>query len=109
MNKKTIFELLFEKQICFAVAIFITRMKNISIEENRSDYFVIVSDIDAKKLGVNFHRTSGYKNVYERDLSDSEILEFKKIQDKFIKVLHNNYGRVYELKDNSFKLMLEKT
>jgi len=106
--KKTIFEVLFEKKICFAVNVSINTFKGKGVDENSRDYFLIVQKKDLEKLeDMNFERTSDYKNVYERDMSEVEIIEFKTYQEKFIKVKHNEYGRVYELKNNSFKELHE--
>ena len=107
MNEKE-FEVLFEKEICFAVNVSLNTFKGKDIDENSRDYFLIVhkQDLkDPKKMG--FKRTNDYANVYERDLSINEITEFKANQEKFVKVLHNQFGRVYELKNNSFKNLHE--
>ena len=107
-NKKTIFEVLFEKGICFAVNLSLNTFKGKGIDANSRDYFLIVQKQDLKELkNMNFKRTYDYENVYERDLSVSEISEFKTYMDKFVKVQHNQFGRVYELKNNSFKKLHE--
>ena len=98
-NKKTIFEVLFKKEICFAVNVSLNRL-----DESSRDYFLIVQEQDLKYLeNMNFERTNDYPNVFERDLSVVEISEFKANMDKFVEVQHNQFGRVYELKNNSFK------
>jgi hypothetical protein len=102
-NEKTIFEVLFEKGICFAVNVGFNRL-----DENSKYYFLIVQKQDLKDLkNMNFERTDDYANVYERDLSADEITEFKTNMDKFVKVQHNQFGKVYELKNNSFKKLHE--
>jgi hypothetical protein len=107
-NKKTIFEVLFEKEICFAVIVSLNTFNGKGIDENSRDYFLIVHEHDLKELkNMNFKKTDDYVNVYERDLSVSEIAEFKTYMDKFVKVQHNQFGRVYELKNNSFKKLHE--
>jgi len=107
-EEKTIFEVLFEKEICFAVSVSLNSVKNKSIEANSRDYFLIVLKQDVKDLkNMGFHKTNDYQNVFERDLSANEISEFKDNMDKFIKVQHNQFGRVYELKNNSFKKLHE--
>lgn len=107
-NEKTIFEVLFEKEICFAVNVSLNTFKSKGIDENSRDYFLIVQKQDLKELkNMNFKRTNDYANVYERDLSVNEISEFKTYMDKFVKVQHNQFGRVYELKNNSFKKLHE--
>lgn len=107
-NEKTIFEVLFEKEICFAVNVSLNTFKGKGIDENSRDYFLIVQEQDLSDLkGMGFHRTHEYPNVFERDLSVTEISEFKSNMDKFVKVQHNQFGRVYELKNNSFKKLHE--
>lgn len=103
-KEKTIFEVLFENKICFAVNVCFITAKNKSIDENSRDYFIIVLKTDLKDLKKdNFKRSNIFINIYERDLSLAEISEFKSHMDKFIKVQHDSFGRVYELKNNSFK------
>ena len=103
-NEKTIFEVLFEKEICFAVSASLNRL-----DEGSRDYFLIVQEQDLKYLkNMNFERTDDYANVFERDLSADEIKEFKTNMDKFVEVQHNQFGRVYELKNNSFKKLYER-
>ena len=103
-NEKTIFEVLFKKEICFAVCVGLNRL-----DESSRDYFLIVQEQDLKYLkNMNFERTNDYPNVFERDLSVDEISEFKANMDKFVEVQNNQFGRVYELKENSFKKMYER-
>lgn len=107
-NEKTIFEVLFEKKICFAVNVSLNTLIGKGIDENSRDYFLIVHKQDLKELkNLGFKRTNDYVNVYERDLHEKEITEFKANQEKFVKVQHNQFGRVYELKNNSFKKLHE--
>ncbi|MCK9618200.1 MAG: hypothetical protein M0R21_10240, partial [Lentimicrobiaceae bacterium] len=49
----------------------------------------------------------GYKQVCERNLSADEIKVFKMNKDKFVNVRRNEYGRVYELKEQSFKAVYD--
>ena len=118
---KTIFEMLFESKICFTVNVSIRTLKIKSVEENSRAYFIIVHESDLNEIIINgeiskhskeinkfiFYRTDEYPDVFERDLSDDNIIEFKKHMNKFIKVKHNKFGRIYELKGNSFKEMYE--
>ena len=107
-NEKTIFEVLFENEVCFAANVSLNTFKGKGIDENSRDYFLIVQKQDLSKLkGLGFRRTNDYPNVFERDLSVDEIAEFKANMDKFVKVQHNQFGRVYELKNNSFKKLHE--
>ena len=103
-NEKTIFEVLFKKEICFAVNVSLNRL-----DESSRDYFLIVQERDLKDLkNMNFEKTDDYENVFERDLSAAEIKEFKANMDKFVEVKQNQFGRVYELKNNSFKKLYER-
>jgi hypothetical protein len=103
-NEKTIFEVLFKKEICFAVNVSLNRL-----DESSRDYFLIVQEQDLKYLeNMNFEKTNDYPNVFERDLSVVEISEFKANMDKFVEVKQNQFGRVYELKNNSFKKLYER-
>ena len=107
-EKKTIFEVLFEKKICFAVNVSLNTFKWKGIDENSRDYFLIIHKKDLEELeNMGFEITNDYEDVYERDLSMNEIAEFKANQEKFVKVQHNQFGRVYELKNNSFKNLHE--
>ena len=120
-TNKTIFKVLFEKKICFTVNVSIRTFKIKSVEENSRAYFIIVHESDLNDTIINgeisehskeinkfiFYRTDEYPDVFERDLSDDDIIEFKKHMNKFIKVKHNKFGRIYELKGNSFKKLYE--
>jgi len=120
-KNQTIFEVLFEKGICFTVNISIRTLRIKSVEENSRAYFIIVHESDLNDIMINgeiskhskeinkfiFYRIDEYPDVFERDLSDDDIIEFKKHMNKFIKVKHNKFGRIYELKGNSFKKLYE--
>lgn len=108
-TKKTIFEVLFEKEICFAVSVSVNTFKSESISDSSKDYFLMVQKQDLKDLkGRVFNQSNDYVNVFLHDLSVSEIQEFKQNMDKFVKVIHNKFGRIYELKNNSFKEIRSK-
>ena len=118
-KNQTIFEVLFEKGICFTVNISTLKIKG--VEESSRAYFIIVHESDLNDIIINgeiskhskeinkfrFYRTDEYQDIFERDLSEDDIIEFKEYMNKFIKVKHNKFGRVYELKGNSFKEMYE--
>ena len=108
-NKKTIFEVLNEKNICYSVVVSLVKHKMKSIEGSKKEYFIIVHRKDLRKLvGFDFYTSDVYKHIiYERDLCSEEIDKFKEISDSFVKVQHDSNGRVYELKENSFKLMYD--
>jgi hypothetical protein len=74
-----------------------------------TDYAVIINlcDVELVESDFTFHQTSDYEQVFERKLSADDVDVLKKYQDRFVKVKHNQYGRVYEWKGNSFKTSFE--
>jgi len=106
---KNILDVLFEKNICFAVCAFSSRCINNGLEVCSTDYIVIINqcDVELVESDFTFHQTDNYKQVFERKLSPDDVEFLKKYQDRFVKVKHNKYGRVYELKGNSFKAAFE--
>lgn len=103
-EKKPVFEALFENDVCFAVCIASYSFIHPEIAVFSKDYFVIINKYDSERVeGFTFYATEGYKQLCERTLSADEINWFKANRDKFAKVRHNEHGRVYELKDKSFK------
>lgn len=103
-EKKTIFNALYENDVCYAVCIATKSFINREVSSFSKDYFVIINKCDEKRVKeFTFYSTEGYKQVCERNLSTDEIEVFRNIKDKFIKVRSNEYGRVYELKGCSFK------
>lgn len=104
-EKKTIFNALTENDVCFAVCIASSSFISREVAAFSKDYFVIINKCDEKRVKeVTFYSTEGYKQVCERNLSTDEIEEFRSNKDKFVKVRNNEYGRVYELKGQSFKV-----
>jgi putative lipase involved disintegration of autophagic bodies len=103
-EKKTVFKALLESRVCFAVCVDSSSFINREVAAFSKDYFVIINKCDEKRVKeFTFYPTEGYKQVCERNLSTEEIKVFRSIMDKFVKVLSNEYGRVYELKGRSFK------
>ncbi|MDR0231406.1 MAG: hypothetical protein LBI82_04730 [Dysgonamonadaceae bacterium] len=103
-KRKNIFEVLFEKNICFAVCASLSRFIGKGIEECSTDYTIIINQCDVESIeDFTFYQTDNYKQVFERKLSSDDYEFFKEHIDRFIKVKHNKHGRVYELKGNSFK------
>jgi len=103
-EKKTIFIVLSESDVCFAVCVASRSFINREVAASSKDYFVIINKCDEKRVKeFTFYPTEGYKQVCERNLSIEEIEVFRNNKDKFIKVRSNEYGRVYELKGHSFK------
>ena len=102
---KNIFEKLDEKGICYAVGVALVTLKSKDAELYDRDYYIIAAAGDKEQLeGLKF-KDSKYKsyNVIERGLNEEEVRLFKGLHDDFIKVKHDKNGRVYELKNNSFK------
>ena len=112
-NESTLFERLFDSEVCFAVVVSRVSFKSIGAGYSAVDYGCIINMQDKEKteeINLKFYqpknaRGSKYHNynILEYDMNDSEIAEFKTLQKKFIKVEHNSHGRVYELLTDSFK------
>ena len=104
IEKKPVFEILFESGIYFAVCVASNKFINWEISTFSKDYFVIINKCDEERVKeLTFYQAEGYKQVCERNLSPDEIEVFRRSKDKFVKTLHNEHGRVYELKGRSFK------
>jgi hypothetical protein len=107
-EKKTVFNALLESRVCFAVCVAFNSFINWEVAAFSKDYFVIINKCDAKRVKeLTFYATEGYKQVCERNLSADEIGIFKENINKFTKVRHNEHGRVYELKGQSFKAVYD--
>lgn len=103
-EKKTVFSTLSECGVCFAVCVASSSFINREVATFSKDYFVIINKCDARRVkDFTFYLAEGYKQVCERNLSADEIEVFKMNKDKFVKVRGNEHGRVYELKERSFK------
>ena len=107
-GKKLVFDTLFESRVCFAVCIANNSFINREVAAFSKDYFVIINKCDARRVNeFTFYPTERYKQVCERNLSADEIEVFKMKKDKFVNVRRNEYGRVYELKEQSFKAVYD--
>lgn len=103
IEKIPVFDILFENEICFAVCVATSKFINQEVAAFAKDYFIIINKCDEERVKeLTFYPTDGYKQIYQRSMSEDEIRIFRKNKDKFIKVLSSDDGRVYELKDNSF-------
>jgi hypothetical protein len=103
-EKKLVFDALFESGVCFAVCVASNSFISREVAAFSKDYFVIINKCDEKRVNkINFYPTEGYKQVCEWNLTADEIGMFRQNKSKFIKVRHNEQGRVYELKGWSFK------
>lgn len=109
IEKKPVFEVLFESGICFAVCIASSKFINREISAFSKDYFVIINKCDEERVKeLTFYQAEGYKQICLRSLSEDEIRIFRKNKDKFVKILHNKDGRVYELEQKSFKEVYDR-
>ena len=113
LSEKTLFEKLFDEEICFAIVVSRISFTSLGSGYSAIDYGCIINKKDKKKcknLDLSFYQPKqgnespfhSYE-ILEYDMDKLEIMEFKNIQKKFIKVEHNNHGRVYELLTDSFK------
>ena len=102
---KNIFETLKEKGICYAVGVALVAFRSKCAGLCDRDYYIIAATKDKKQLrGLKFYDSQDkIHDVVERGLNAEEIRLFKELQNDFIKVKHDENGRVYELKNNSFK------
>jgi hypothetical protein len=94
---------LFIKRITFAVEISFRSYLDESIKE----YSILLFKDDIDKFKDIHVRRTGYVNVYEYDMNISEIAEFKANMGRFTLTVDSEHGRVYELKNNSFKRLHE--
>lgn len=112
-DERTLFEKLFDEKICFAIVVSRITFKSVGAGFSSIDYGCIITTCDkskTKRLGLNFYQPRNGKgarfhnyNILEHDMNDSEVLEFKGMQKKFMKVEQNEHGRIYELLTDSFK------
>lgn len=102
MEKKSIFEILNERNVTYAVGI--------SYGLGFRTWFIIAS---SKHLKYRPKRNSpvfelGFEensrdDTIERELSEKEVQEFKNMRYKFKMVHRDDSGTIYELKDRSLK------
>ena len=102
---KNIFKTLNEKGICYAVGVSLVEFKIKGSGLCGRDYYIIAANKDKKQLqGLKFNNTDNLNyGIIERELNAEEVRLFKDSQNDYIKVKHDESGRVYELKNNSFK------
>lgn len=106
-QKRTIFQILNDKKICYAVGVnmntFIGELDNCS-----RDYFIIIHEKDLFYGIQGFHESEEYRNICERTLTEKEIQEFKANLNKYVLTMQNDSGRIYELVNNSFRAMYDE-
>ena len=104
MKAQTIFEVLADKEICYAVGVNMLHFKTGGIKDTSKEYFVMILAKDLKGIkGANFHQSYSYKTIFEHNLTKREVDIFKSKMDNFVKVQHGLHGRIYELRGSSFK------
>ena len=107
-RKKDLFEVLEETGVCHAIGINVQVMKLKTLHDVSKQWFIIISQSDKKKMqGLGFKNSEGRHDVAERELNENEVAYFKKNQDKYVKVLHNADGRIYEQKGKSLSKQID--
>lgn len=103
-DKKTIFQQLELTKTPFAVCVNINSFINLGIDRRSKDYFMLLhEDGITKDNKAGFRKSKVFKQLYEKDLSDQLIIEFKSKMNLFNKVAHSADGRVYESRGESFR------
>lgn len=107
-KEPNIFDVLFAEKICFAVYTNVKKYKRLRTDAWERDYYVVIHKIDYLKfprlLRCLFVKAEDYDDVFQYILFVAEEKAFKEIKEEYFeKVFHEAEGRVYELKDNSFK------
>ena len=104
IEKKPVFNALYENGVCYAVCIATKSFINREVTSFSKDYFVIINKCDEKRVKeFIFYPTEGYKQLCEKSLTPDEIEIFKRDRTRFERVLSNENGQIYEQKDQSFK------
>ena len=99
---QTIFEKINAINLCYSVVKSVQELQ-FSRSNCYSEYFILAHKRDEDKLkNLGFIDSESHDTI-ERTLTDKEIFEFKGLLDNFKVVNSDNDGKVYEIKDNSFK------
>jgi len=102
-----VFDMLKHIDVCYSIGVSRTVFKSIGSGLNALDYFIITSkeyEDSLLNFGLTFKDSEDNRyNTIERTLTDDEINIFKSLQDNFVKIIHDKNGRIYELKNKSFK------
>jgi len=99
---QTIFEKINAINLCYSVVKSVQELQ-FSRSNCYSEYFILAHKRDEDKLkNLGFIDSESHDTI-ERTLTDKEIFEFKGLLDNFKVVSSNKDGKVYEIKDNSFK------
>jgi len=99
---QTIFEKINAINLCYSVVKSVQELQ-FSRSNCYSEYFILAHKRDEDKLkNLGFIDSESHDTI-ERTLTDKEIFEFKGLLDNFKVVNSDKDGKVYEIKDNSFK------
>ena len=99
---QTIFEKINAINLCYSVVKSVQELQ-FSRSNCYSEYFILAHKRDEDKLKNLGFIDSNSHDTIERTLTDKEIFEFKGLLDNFKVVNSDKDGKVYEIKDNSFK------
>lgn len=104
----TIFDKLNHKRICYSVCVSDMTLKAKTEGNSGKDYYIIIetpiTNKHKDKMEILGFSKRSSKKVWERTMNEKETNEFKKEKfDLFQRVIQNNHGRVYELRNNSLK------
>ena len=100
---KEIIRKLIQEEICFSIGVSHQKLKNKGVDRVSNDYFAILSLKDQKVAQENLFKRETGRDYYTRDLSQCCVKFFKKNTEKFKLIMSGSEGRIYELKEKSFK------
>ena len=107
---KSIFDILNDSKVCYSVCVAIQKFKSEGSGLSSKDYYILARYADINSINSiknKFRKSENFNHeTSEYSLNDTEIKQFKLNQHLFIKVQHDKNGRVYELKSNSFKELI---
>ena len=101
-----LFNKLINKNVPFSVLSCRNNLKGFADVSDIEYYVIITSDYKGKTKGLQFTKCDDedYENtIYEKELNQIEINDFKSNLDKFNLVKNFNEGKVYEYKGTSVK------
>ena len=105
-----IFQELDKRKVCYSVVKAKETLIEAEIDEFSYDCFILVDSRDVKmlkKLGFKKQTKTKHK-IHQKTLDEQQTKEFDQIKDTLDLVVRNEFGKVYELKNNSFKKRHDK-
>lgn len=105
---KSVIETLVNNNINFSVCVALNTFVLKGVKDNSRDYFINILRCDLNKIPYNnlrsrFKPSEDYTALLQLELSEHEAHVFKQSQQYFNKIIHTKDGRVFELKNKSFK------